>query len=332
MSTRKEVAELADVSPAVVSYVMNNSNYVSEEKRRAVLSAAAELNYQPNYIAKSLKSQKTYNLCLVCDDIRSELFAEIAYYSEQYASQYGYRLFLCSSQQDDSFLNSFMNHRIDGIFLGTSIYTAEQINQIAGSIPVVLYQAKQYPGLDPRVKCIQIEYDKAAYMLTERLIKKGFKRIAFFPPYRSGIRFLKDDDFRFNGYRAALSAYGYPYDEEYVCFDNSNYDAMLNKAEALCRSSAKRREKIAYVTGNDFLAIEIIKRLRKLGLYQPERIAITGMDYTASSEIVSPSLTTVGFSKDMIAKEAISFLVNEQANEHPETKNIPVFLVEGKSA
>lgn len=50
MATRKDVADLAGVSPAVVSYVLNKSNYVSEEKRAAVLKAVEKLNYQPNYL------------------------------------------------------------------------------------------------------------------------------------------------------------------------------------------------------------------------------------------------------------------------------------------
>ena len=100
MVTRNEVAERAGVSPSVVSYVLNNSNYVSEEKRKAVLKAVEELHYHPNYIGRSLKTKKTNILGLVCDDIRSELFAEITYFSEKYAYDKGYNLFLCTSHQD----------------------------------------------------------------------------------------------------------------------------------------------------------------------------------------------------------------------------------------
>ncbi|WP_243130964.1 LacI family DNA-binding transcriptional regulator [[Clostridium] symbiosum] len=77
MATRKDVADLAGVSPAVVSYVLNKSNYVSEEKRAAVLKAVEKLNYQPNYMGRSLKNKKTNNLGLICDDIRSELFPRL---------------------------------------------------------------------------------------------------------------------------------------------------------------------------------------------------------------------------------------------------------------
>ena len=332
MATRKDVAAMAGVSPAVVSYVLNNSNYVSEEKRIAVMNAVKALDYQPNYIGRSLQNKKTYNLGLVCDDIRSELFAEIAYYSEKYAYENGYKLFLCTSHQDEGFLRSIVDHSLDGIFVGTSIFSVDQINRIARSnIPVVLWKARHYEQLDPRVKCIRVEYHKAAYLLTERLIQKGYEKIAYFPPYLSGISILGDDDYRYKGYRDALAHYGYAFDEELVCFDNGSYEAIQAKAESIFRDNLKAGEKIAYVTGNDYTAIQIMNHLKRKGLYSRERIAITGMDNTASSMIVSPSLTTIGFSKADIAKVAIDYLVHGVPEKAAETVNVTIRLIEGES-
>ena len=332
MSTRKEVADLAGVSPAVVSYVLNKSNYVSEEKKAAVLKAVAQLNYQPNYIGRSLKSKKTDNLGLVCDDIRSELFAEIAFYSERYAYENGYSLFLCTSHQEDEFLNRIVDHRLDGIFLATSIYNTEQINQIAKSnIPVALYKAHHYENLDPRVKCIEVDYHRAAYILTERLILKGYKKIAFFPPYRSRLSYWGSDDYRFKGYQDAMSDYGYPLEEELICYDNENYEDIMKKAERICRDSQKKGEKIALVTGNDYLAIRIMTYLKEVKLYDPEQLSITGMDNTASARISTPSLTTAGFSKVDVAKAVVDYLICGEDSGEAGTKKIPVFLVEGLS-
>lgn len=332
MATRKDVADLAGVSPAVVSYVLNKSNYVSEEKRAAVLKAVEKLNYQPNYMGRSLKNKKTNNLGLICDDIRSELFAEIAFYSERYAYENGYSLFLCTSHQDDKFLNGIVDHRLDGIFLATSIYSTEQINQIAKSnIPVALYKARHYDNLDPRVKCIEVDYRKAAYMLTERLILKGHERIAFFPPYRSKLSYWESADFRFKGYQDAMRHYGRPVDETLICYDNEYYEDIMKKAEEICRRSLKEEGRIAFVTGNDYLAIRIMTYLKEVKLYHPETVSITGMDNTSSAGIASPSLTTAGFSKVDVAKAVVDYLINGADEGGIKTKKIPVFLVEGNS-
>lgn len=332
MATRKDVADLAGVSPAVVSYVLNKSNYVSEEKKSAVLKAVNELNYQPNYMGRSLKNKKTNNLGLICDDIRSELFAEIAFYSERYANENGYNLFLCTSHQDDEFLNRIVDHRLDGIFLATSIYSTEQINQIARSnIPIALYKAHHYEKLDTRVKCIEVDYRKAGYLLTERLILKGHKKIAFFPPYRSRLSYWGSDDYRFKGYQDAMNHYGYPIEEELICYDNEDYDHILKKAEKICRENLAAEGRIAFVTGNDYLAIRIMTYLKEVKLYDAKRVSITGMDNTSSAGIASPSLTTVGFSKTEVAKAVVDYLISGEGDSGMKTKKIPVFLVEGNS-
>lgn len=332
MASRKDVAEMAGVSPAVVSYVLNNSNYVSREKRKAVLEAVEKLGYQPDYAAKSLKEKKTYNLGLICDDIRNELFSEIAFYSEKYANENGYKLFLCASHQEDSFLKSIVNGRLDGIFLGTSIYKAEQINWIVrNDIPVVLYKTRKYENLDARVKCLEIDYYRATYEITVRLIKRGFCKIGFFPPYLSKNRLTGNGDYRFKGYTDALKKYGIAYDPKLVCFDNSSYEIILKNAEQMCRNFRDDSGKFAYVIGNDFNAVQIMGYLKKTGLYSQEKIAIIGMDNTACSQIVSPALTTIGFSKEDVAREAIEFLVKGKEIASPQPTRIPMFLVEGES-
>ena len=331
MATRKDVAELAGVSPAVVSYVLNNSNYVAEEKRIAVLKAVKELNYHPSYLGRMLKSQKTENLGLICDDIRSELFAEITFFSEKYAYERGYSLFLCMSHQEDAFLHRIVDHRLDGVFIGTSIYTTKQINMIAESgIPVVLYKAHDYEGLDKRVKCLRVDYEQAAFILTERLIGKGFEQIGFFPPYRSKIDSLGESDYRYKGYLKALRKYGLETDPYLVSFQNEDYALILKKAEQDCRRSLDKYGRYALVAGNDYLAIHIMEHLKKCGLYDSEKVAIAGMDNTASASTVTPSLTTVGFSKEDIGRVVIDLLTEEKEREDYQ-KDIPVYLVEGQS-
>lgn len=334
MATRKEVAEKAGVSPAVVSYVLNNSNYVSEEKKKAVLAAVEELHYHPNYIGRSLKTKKTNILGLVCDDIRSELFAEITYFSEKYAYDKGYNLFLCTSHQEDSFLSQLVDHRLDGIFLATSIYSTEQINKIAKSgIPVALYGARHYGELASKVRCIRVDYVKAAFMLTERLIQNGFERIAFFPPYKSKVHQFSRKDYRYRGYEDALLAHDIVVDENLICYENDKYDDILKKAEEIYAQNLEKYGKVGIVAGNDYLAVLIMNHLKEMGIYDAAKIAITGMDDTASSKVVDPKLTTVGFSKKDIARYVIDFLIEEEEEEcyEPQIKDIPVYLVEGKS-
>ena len=75
--TREDVARLANVSPTIVSYVLNNSNYVSQEKREKVLEAVRELNYIPNQLARGLRTSRSAQFIFVCDNIQAELFEAV---------------------------------------------------------------------------------------------------------------------------------------------------------------------------------------------------------------------------------------------------------------
>ena len=133
--TRDDVAKLAGVSPAVVSYVINQTKFVSEEKTQAVRRAIEELQYRPNLHARSLKTNKTMQIAFVCDNLRNN-WLEIA---EQKFFDRGYFVSHCYSRDGDEFIQTLIEGRFDGVFMLSNRYTAAQLNQIAGAgIPVVL--------------------------------------------------------------------------------------------------------------------------------------------------------------------------------------------------
>ncbi len=335
MASRNDVAKLAGVSPSVVSYVLNDSNYVSKEKREAVLRAVKELNYQPSYFGRALKEKRTNNLALICDDIRGELFTEIAFYIEAAVYRRGYNLFLSNSHRRQSFLQELASRKFDGIFIATSVYGEEEISYLAESgTPIALYEARSYENLDPRVSLIRVDYERGAALLAERMIGAGFRKIAFFPPYQSKLKEIREKDYRFRGYLTALSEHGIEPDESLICFENDDYDGILCRAEAICRAAAEEREKIGFIVGSDYLAVQIMNRLTDCGLYEQGRVAVAGMDHTRCSQLVRPVLTTIGFSKEDIAKSVVRFLLPREEERERSGQSlvlIPTVLVEGTS-
>ena len=92
MATRKEVARLAGVSDASVSYVINNSGYVSQERREKILAAIEELNYTPNQVAQSLKTKKTNLMVFMSTSMKNEFFAGVVNALEKRCYEYGITL------------------------------------------------------------------------------------------------------------------------------------------------------------------------------------------------------------------------------------------------
>ena len=79
MPTIRDVAKRAGVAPITVSRVINNSGYVSQEKRERVETAIAELNYVPNILARSFRSKQTRTIALILTDITNPFWTDVAH-------------------------------------------------------------------------------------------------------------------------------------------------------------------------------------------------------------------------------------------------------------
>src|SRR4051812_8976075 len=95
--TIRDVAQLAGVSPATVSKVMNNLPNVGDESRERVLDAIQKLNFRPNVIARSLKNSRTLTLVLVTDYMYGIFPMHLMEGVEAAASAGGFSVFLCNS-------------------------------------------------------------------------------------------------------------------------------------------------------------------------------------------------------------------------------------------
>ena len=153
--TRNDVAKLAGVSPAVVSYVLNNSKYVSEERRTAVLRAVEELGYQPNIMARGLKTKKSMLVAFVCDNLRNDWLEG----AEELLFRNGYYVSHCYSKPGPDFINMLLMRQFDGVFMMSNLFSTDQLNQLAAhGIPVILYKTREYGDLDPRIVTLAPSY------------------------------------------------------------------------------------------------------------------------------------------------------------------------------
>ena len=216
-ATRNDVAKLAGVSPAVVSYVINKTKFVSEEKTQAVLDAIKELNYQPNLYARSLKTNRSMQIAFVCDNLRND-WLEIA---EKKLDKLGYNVSHCYSRDGDDFIQSLISGRYDAVFMLSNRYKAVQLNRIAeAGIPVVLYKTREYSHLGPNIVAVAPNLYSGVEKTVNYLVFRGHQRILFVPPLRYNMHLNRG--YRERGYRDALEANGIPYDERYVCTNADN--------------------------------------------------------------------------------------------------------------
>ena len=172
--TRNDVAKLAGVSPALVSYVMNQTKPVSEEKTLAVKKAIEELQYRPNLHARGLKTNKSMQIAFVCDNLRND-WLEIA---EKRFFDKGYFVSHCYSRDGDDFIQMLIEGRFDGVFMLSNRYTAKQLNEIASAgIPIVLYKTRDYSFLEPNIVTVAPDIYGSIVKTVSYLIARGHKRI-----------------------------------------------------------------------------------------------------------------------------------------------------------
>lgn len=325
--TRDDVAKLAGVSPAVVSYVINQTKYVSEEKTLAVKRAIEELQYRPNLHARSLKTNKSMQIAFVCDNLRNN-WLEIA---EQKFFDRGYFVSHCYSRDGDEFIQTLIEGRFDGVFMLSNRYTAAQLNQIAGAgIPVVLYKTRDYSYLESNIVTVAPDIYSGVEKTVNYLVFRGHKRILLAPPLRYNMNMAKG--FRERAYRDALEANGLPYNDAYICRNTESESSVLANVFDLVFACGPEERPTAIIAGDDYLAGHIMQYVKKLGLKVPEDLAIVGMDNIYLAEMLSPRLTSVDFSKEDFSQKLVDTMLQLIDGQNPQDQFIPVSLAVRESA
>lgn len=140
--TIKDVAKLAGVSIATVSRVINDNYYVSPEIKEKVLQAIEDLDYYPNYVARSLKSEKTNSIGFLVSDISNTYFTTMAKALEDVIHKKNYSLIVCSTEdkkeKELAYLKLLISKKVDGLILNTTGKNDELIAELSKQLPIVL--------------------------------------------------------------------------------------------------------------------------------------------------------------------------------------------------
>ena len=138
--------------------------------------------------------------------------------------------------------------------------------------------------------------------------------------------------YRERGYRDALEVNGIPYDERYVCTNADTMEGVLSHVFDMVFSKSKDERATAVIAGNDFIAASIMQYVKKLGMKIPDDLAVVGADNTFIAEIVSPTLTSIDFSKEEFSQKLVDTLMALLRGEKAMDQYIPVSLCVRESA
>jgi LacI family transcriptional regulator len=313
MTNIKDVAKLAGVSPITVSRYMNNSGYCSLETHTRVKNAIEELGYVPNRLASGLRSKRSNTLALVLTDITNPFFTTIARGVEDVASQAGYTVIFCNTDESPSkekmYVNMLLERRVDGILLVPALRGVDSIALIKKQgIPIVLLD-RRAPDLQTDVVLCDSEF--GAYELTRLLLSLGHRKIAILngPP---GVSTSED---RFSGYRKALEEAEIIPDQRLEYFGAFNQESGF---EMTFRVMAGALKPTAIFATNNFIAIGVLKALQELGLRVPADVAVVGFDDLPPDLITFPFLTVAAQPAYEIGRRATEILLKKFGRHDPD--------------
>lgn len=316
--TIRDVAKFTKLSVSTVSFVLNNKAEalrISDETVQKVLAAAEVLNYKPNLLAKSLREGFTKIIGFVVSDVSNAFFINIAGHLENEALKYGYRVLFGGANEDDracvDAIDAFVNLRVDGMVIVPTAGIANRIKMLKKqNVPFVLLD--RYFD-DVEADSILLNNYKSGYKQTEYLISKGRKKIATLQ-YDSTLLHLEE---RMDGYRAALSDYGIPYDESLApripLSDIKNeevFEIIKDLVENKCIDAIFFQTNLAAISG--------LLALQELNCIIPEQISVVCFNDNAFYDLLKLPVSSLVQPLDKLGIEAARILISKINNIHAE--------------
>jgi LacI family transcriptional regulator len=314
--TQADVARLAGVSRATVSYVVNNRTNdrvpISEETRRRVLEAVAELDYVPDARAQALRSGNTKTIGLIIPDIHNPHFWEIADGVEQEASAAGYHILLSSIAPENKYaediFKNLSHRRIDGLVMVPSfIYQSEEAQKtlaylLKRRVPIVGMMADHGDVSSYNIDRVISDYRDTTIEIMTHLLSLQHRRIGLI--YGIAVPDLGTD--RLFAYRESLQAAGLPVDPNLVVECGPTIEDSYHATRQLLELPSRPTALLAI---NDLLAIGALRAIRDLNLDVPQDVSLVGYDNVPFAKYLVPRLSTASKDGEKMGREAVRLLL-----------------------
>lgn len=324
--TLKALAKHLGLSPTTISLVLNESpaaDAIPQRTKDRVLAAARELDYRPDFVARSLRSQRSYSIGVLVSEISGGYSAGVMSGIECSLLNAGYFGLMASHQFNPEYLKRYLSllrdRGVEGyILVNTPIEQAPELPTVAVSGLRMLEGASN----------VVIDHDRAAELALGHLTELGHHRIAFF----RGPSVIPDSEDRWRAITEVAASKGIPIRDDLTFrLGVEPTDAALSLQEfyhegytfgsQLAAGSSKFTALFAF---NDPSAIGAMRALLEAGIRVPQDVSVVGFDDIDSAAFHNPGLTTIRQPLRRMGSEAAQILLHHLAGEGDFPKQVSI--------
>lgn len=311
-TTIYDIAKAANCSAATVSLALNNSNRIKPETKQHILSIADQLNYVPNYVAKSLISSTTNSIGLIVPNVENPLFSMMISGIENYANNNGYNIILglteADEQREDFYLDMLQRRQVDGLILFPSFLDTlkEKLNRLntLPHTPIVLCGSSGNRASD--ISYVKCDNRIGSYSAISHLISIGRRKIGCLFPAVTHAQF----ESRMTGYKDALYYHNIPFDEALIKICQPDTYSILNATKELLEQQNPDGIFCLY----DYAAISVMRAILFTGRRIPEDVALIGYDNIQISNCLPIPLSTIDTHGYEVGQQAAKILIDKIIN------------------
>jgi DNA-binding LacI/PurR family transcriptional regulator len=285
--SQRMLADHLGLSPATVSLVLNRSpvaDSIPQETKDRVFAAARQFDYRPNFVARSLRTQRSFMIGVLVPEVSEGYAASVMGGIEDHLLQEGYFYLVASHRHRPDLIDEYprvlQRRSVEGLIAVDTPWT-QRI-----SIPVVAVSGR---GQSKGITNIVLDHDRAAELALEHLYHLGHRRIALI----KGQAFSSDTEVRWNAIGKAARRLGLEIRPELVVQLEGDSPSPELGYGVTHKLLASRESFTALFAFNDISAIGAIRALRENGRRVPEDVSVVGFDDIQSAAFQNPGLTTV---------------------------------------
>ncbi len=308
-----DIAKQLHLSQSTVSFILNGKSKerrISVETTQKVLKFIEQVGYKPNLLARSFRTGKTNIIGLMVENISNPFFARLAGLIEENAYKNGYKILYCSTENEPAkareLMQLFKDRHIDGYIITPTEGIKDDIDKLVNAgAPVILFDRYFEGGNHDYVL---LDNFQSAYNAVQHLVDQGFREIGFITI--NSLQSQMQD--RLHGYEKATDNNDLKHYVKEVGFNMSDDNVVEHIVDFL----ARKTKLDAVIFSTNYLGVNGLKAIKKMGLAIPKDIAVMSFDDNVVFELHTPTITAIEQPIEAMSVQLINILLDKLTSKN----------------